>query len=211
MPDDERRRLEALANAYLAQQLAERAPTTLMYEGTFDEQPLDGEGRTTLFSFVLPATGLPAGPLGQRPGERHYVAVGETEPNYFPSYGLGSDDGYSLHLGLHFALELGIRFVAPALEPPRARAALEEFARACAPGAQLGGVELPALFRCDEQYFAVYRLTLDGQAVYCLGADCPPGFYRLTPHPPQVALHLHLGQLIRAEAQQARRQPRPGA
>ena len=60
--------------------------------------------------------------------------------------------------------------------------------------------ELAGLIRCLDRCFAVYRVVLRGRPVYCLGAGCPPGFYELTDHPPQVALCLHLGQLIREEA-----------
>jgi hypothetical protein len=69
---------------------------------------------------------------------------------------------------------------------------------------------------------AIYRLRVGGLEVYGCGADCPPGFYPLTPHPPQVVLRLHLGQVIRHEARaeaqraeharrvQAARRRRPG-
>ena len=85
-------------------------------------------------------------------------------------------------------------------EPPAAR----ELMRAVV--AQYGGddpierEELAALFQCEEGLFAVYRLTIGGQDVYCMGADCPPGFYAMAEHAPQVALRRHLGGLIRAEA-----------
>ena len=65
---------------------------------------------------------------------------------------------------------------------------------------------MAALFQCEERLFAVYRLTLNGaETAYFMGGDCPPGFYRLTEHPPQVALRLHLGKLIRAEARAEKR------
>ncbi|MFQ5806671.1 MAG: hypothetical protein ACE5I3_09495, partial [Phycisphaerae bacterium] len=136
---------------------------------------------------------------------KHYVAVGETEPNFFPAYGLSPDDAYSFHVGTRFALEMGLQMVDASLEPPGARPLLRAAVRSYAAGAKLEKEELAALFRCEEGLFAVYRLTLDGQDVYCMGADCPPGFYRMTAQPPQVALRLHLGKLIRAEA--ARRMP----
>jgi hypothetical protein len=193
--------LEGLALGYLRGQLAARAPQTLRFEGEFDEQPLDGEGQTALFSFELPP-GTDVG-SGAQPGAaevKHYVAVGETGPNFFPAYGLDPDDAYSFHLGTRFVLEMGLQVVDASYEPPSARALLRAALVNYAAGATLEQEELAALFRCDEGLFAVYRLTLDGQDVYCMGADCPPGFYHMTEHPPQVALRLHLGKLIRAEA-----------
>jgi len=202
MTETEQRQFEADARAYLTEQLGPRAPQALGFEDAFDEAPLDGEERTVLFSFFLEPERWCGNPL---PPPRHYVAVGRTTPNYFPAYGLGVDDAYSFHVGLRFMLELEIGLVDPSREPPGAREALREFVRLCAPAARLDGDELAALFRCQDQHFAVYRLTLSGGPVYCLGADCPPGFYRLTEYPPQVALTLHLGKLIRAEARQERR------
>jgi hypothetical protein len=67
---------------------------------------------------------------------------------------------------------------------------------------------LSRLFRCQDRVFAVYRVRLNGRDVHCFGADCPPGFSELTDHPPLVALRLHLGQLIQAEAR--RELDRPG-
>lgn len=195
---------EREAKRYLQKQLGDRAPAELRYEGEFDESPLDGEGRTALFSFQLDTVAA-ARDCGDNdaPG-RHYVAVGHTEPNYFPGYELAPDDAYSFHVGTRFMLEMELHRVDASLEPPGARDDLRRFVDRYAPGARVDRVELSALFRCEEGYFAVYRLVLDGQEVYCLGADCPPGFYRMTQHPPQAALRLHLGKQIRAEARRAR-------
>jgi hypothetical protein len=193
--------LETSALGYLNGQLAARAPQALCFEGEFDEQPLEGEGATALFSFELPP-GADVG-SGAQPGGaevKHYIAVGETEPNFFPAYGLGPEDAYSFHLGTRFVLEMGLQVVDVSYEPPTARSLLHVAVRNYAAGAKLEQEELAALFRCEEGLFAVYRLTLDGRQVYCMGADCPPGFYHMTEHPPQVALRLHLGKLIRAEA-----------
>lgn len=186
--------LAQAAREYLGQQLGVRAPADLTLAGLFDEQPLAGEGPVALFSFTLapPAPGV-ADP-------RHYVAVGQTEPNYFPAYGLPPDDAYSLHIGTRFVLGLGVGVADPADEPPAARAAMRALVAACNPGVAIEREELAGLYRCAAQLFAVYRVTLRGQDVYCLGADCPPGFYTLPGHPPQVVLRLHLGKLIRREA-----------
>jgi hypothetical protein len=193
--------LEGAALEYLKGQLAARAPQTLRFEGEFDEQPLEGEGPTALFSFELsPGADVSSGAQPGAAELKHYVAVGETEPNFFPAYGLDPDDAYSFHLGTRFVLEMGLQVVDATYEPPAARSLLHAALRNYAAGAKLEQEELAALFRCEEGLFAVYRLTLDGREVYCMGADCPPGFYHMTEHPPQVALRLHLGKLIRAEA-----------
>jgi len=195
------RQPEQLALNYLQEQLGDRAPRQVRFEGEFDERPLDGEGATALFSFELLAErGVGSGARSGPAEVKHYVAIGETEPNFFPAYGLSADDAYSFHVGTRFVLEMGLQVVDTTYEPPTARSLLHAAVRNYAAGAKLEKEELAALFRCEEGLFAVYRLTLDGQDVYCMGADCPPGFYRMTEHPPQVALRLHLGKLVRAEA-----------
>lgn len=192
--------LKTHALKYLAQELGVRAPQALAYEGTYDEQPLHGEGRTALFSFELPREGAKP-PVT----DRHYVAVGETEPNFFPAFGLGLDDAYSYHIGSHFLLAMEVGVVAADAEPAGAREAIRDFVGQSLPDMTIGDERLTAVFRCDDQHFVVYLLTLGGEAVYCLGGDCPHGLYPLTQHPPQVALTLHLGKVIRQEAWQARR------
>jgi len=195
--------LRQAALAYLAEQIRDRAPAGLRLEAEVDERPLEGEGAAAVFSFELE----PAAKAGSEPpspvARKHYVVVGQTEPNYFPAYGLDADDAYSFHIGTRFVLEMGMQLVDASFEPPTARRLLHAALRQFAPGAALERESLAALFRCDEGLFAVYRLTLGGRDVYCMGADCPPGFYELTEHPPQVALRLHLGKLIRAEAARA--------
>lgn len=194
-------RLEMSALGYLRGQLGTRAAVKLRFEQDFNERPLDGEGATALFSFELLAErGVGSGARSGPAEVKHYVAIGETEPNFFPAYGLSADDAYSFHVGTRFVLEMGLQVVDTTYEPPTARSLLHAAVRNYAAGAKLEKEELAALFRCEEGLFAVYRLTLDGQDVYCMGADCPPGFYRMTEHPPQVALRLHLGKLVRAEA-----------
>lgn len=197
------RKLEADAIAYLREHLAERTPDFLVLEGEFAESPLEGEGRTLLFSFDLPpGPGVAAGAC-ETYEPKHFVAVGETTPNFFPAYGLSADDAYSFHVGTRFMLEMELQRVGPELEPPDARQLLRTVLANVAPGAELRREELAALFRCEDGYFAVYRLQLNEDDVYALGADCPPGFYKLTNYPPQMVLRLHLGKLIRSERQAA--------
>lgn len=194
---------ERAAAEYLRNELGERAPAALQYVGQFNEAPLEGEGRTALFSFEL-SGGSAADCGGASAGERkHYVAIGETTPNFFPGYRLSGDDAYSFHVGTRFMLVMGLEKVDPELEPPGARETVRRLVADHLPDARVEGDELAALFRCEAGYFAVYRLVVNEQPVYALGADCPPGFYYLTHFPPQTALRLHLGKVIRAEKRAA--------
>lgn len=187
---------EEMARAYLREQLGPRAPEVLTPAGTFDEQPLEGEGRTSLFAFEL------TGPGGDPScaALRHYVAVGETSPNYYPTFGLSPDDAYSLHIGTRFMLEMKVQRI-EGDAPDGAEESLRRVIRDRLGGdATFGPSRLAGLFRCDESVFAVFRMTVNGTPIYSLGADLAPGFYELCQHPPQVVLRLHLGKLIRNEA-----------
>lgn len=198
--------LARLAQAYLARQLGLRAPSHLSLVATLAEQPLAGEGPVAIFSFELPHR-TSAAANAAPPDPRHYVVVGTTEPNYFPAHGLPPDDAYSLHVGTRLALELGLEVVDTDTEPPEARRAMRAFVAACNPDAPIERESLAGLFRCEDRLFAVYRVTLRGHDVYCLGADCPPGFCDQADLPPQVALRVHLGRVIRAEARREARRP----
>jgi hypothetical protein len=199
VPDQHSIDLESVARDYLALQLGGRAPERLVPVATFSERPLAGEGPVTIFCFDLPA-GTPGTPAFGGRDPRHYVVVGQTVPNYFPSYGLDADDAYSLHIGTRFMLEMQISRAEPTDEPPGARETLRKFVQGCNPRAAIGPDELMMLFRCEDRLFAVYRVAVVGRRLYCMGGDLPPGFYDLADHPPQVALRLHLGKLIREEA-----------
>ncbi|TWT40338.1 hypothetical protein RAS1_40460 [Phycisphaerae bacterium RAS1] len=194
--------LHDAALAELQRQLGPRAPHRLTPVGIFDEAPLEGEGRTALFSFELPPANDPCSGDG-----RHYVAVGLTTPTYFPSYDFDADDAYSFHIGTRFMVEMRIARIDADQEPPAARDEMRKFVIGCNPAARIERDELAALFTCDGQKLAVYRVVISGRPLYVLGGDCPPGFYELVQHPPQVALRLHLGKLIRAEAESERRRP----
>jgi hypothetical protein len=196
-----RQEFESAAQAYLAAQLGPRAPRALSFAGLFDERPLEGEGRTALFTFRTespPSCG----------DAQHYVVVGETEANYFPAYDLDADAAYSFHVGTRFMLVMGIQLVDAALEPPGARQALLAMFSQHAPGAAVEIDELAALLRCEDEYFAVYRIRVDGEPYIFVGAECPPGVYPAAQdRPPQAVLRLHLGQLIRLEARTQRAAP----
>lgn len=215
MASEERLALEGVAREYLARELGPRAPAKLVFEGRFDERPLEGEGAAAIFSFLMsPPSGLkPACHDVPPEGELHYVAVGETTPNYFPSYGLPADDAYSVHIGTRFMLELGVSRIDDALEPAGARRRTADVLREAIRGgsaasASVSDVQmideprLAALFRVGDEMHAVYRVRVGEEDVYCMGGDCPAGFYRMTNHPPQAAYRLHLGKLIRAEARE---------
>src|SRR5262249_47431415 len=135
---------------------------------------------------------------------RHFVAVGETTPNYFPSYGFTADDAYSFHVGTRFMLEMEMQRVDESFEPPGARSATTRVIHQLAPSATIERLELAALFKCDADYQAFNRRALDGRALYVAGAVCPQGFYPMTDYPPQTMLRLHLGKLIRTEAKNSR-------
>lgn len=199
---------ETEARAYLECELRDRAPGVLTLAAELAEQPLDGEGSVSIFSFDLPA-----GPAscGRDADARHYVVVGDTTPNYFPSYGLSPDDAYSLHIGTRFMLGLEMALTDACVEPASARENVRRFVGLCNPDVPIEGIELAAIFRCAEELYAVYVVSLGGRRVYCFGADCPPGFSELTQHPPQVALRLHLGRLIRREARDEARRGVSGA
>ena len=203
MVEPEQKSRESAALAYLAEQLGPRAPSKLTFVSTFAETPLDGEGAVSLFSFSLtPEPGAAA--CGSPPPDGlHYVVAGETVANYFPAYGLDADDAYSLHIGTRFLLEMRIGRIDPDQESPGFRDAMHGAIRETLAGVEIEHESLAGLFRGDEQTYAVYRLTLKGEDVYFMGGDCPPGFYRLAQWPPQVALRLHLGKLIRAERAEA--------
>ncbi|MBI5863124.1 MAG: hypothetical protein HZB38_01160 [Planctomycetes bacterium] len=208
MSDAAKHPLGSAALDYLRAELGPRAPSQAMFEAAFDESPLEGEGPACLFSFeLIPSPGAAACSETER---RHFVVVGATTANYFPAYELSADDAYSFHIGTRFMLEMGVQRVDAPVEPPGARERLHAVLREVAAGARLSSPELAGLFRCEDDYFAVYRLSVNDESVYALGADCPPGFYRLTRYPPQTALRLHLGKLIREEARQARRTGQQG-
>lgn len=204
MKDGVRQNVEALRGAaceYLRAQLQDRAPDSLALEARFEEQPLEGEGPAAVFSFDIESAGCEDGDVvpvsAAVKSERHYVVVGETEPNYFPGYGLDADDAYSMHVGTRFMLVMELGLADPNDEPPAAREALR---RALSTFATDADEQLAGLFHSAGRYVAVYRVSLKGEQVFCLTGDFPTGFYRLTQFPPQVALRLHLGKLIRAES-----------
>lgn len=205
MTDTDRETLKSTALAYLREQLGARAPAELNFESAFDESPLETEGPTALFSFHL-------APQNEHCGDeamRHYVAVGQTSPNYLPAYELAPDDAYSLHIGTVFMLEVGISIAPADSAPPGAAESVAGFVAREAPQTRIDEIEQLAVFRAEDVYFGVFRARIDDRPTLCVGAlpfdrgnqSATPGFYERTDLPPQVALRLHLGKLIRNEAQ----------
>jgi hypothetical protein len=197
-----------LAQAYLNEQLGSRAPLTMELAASFNEAPLDNQGQAFVFSFDLSGGASSHAPsnvenAGCAP-QRHFVVAGDTQPNYFPAYAFDADDGYSYHIGTSFLLEMGVQRVQMD-EPPGARERLMRFLLTYARAEQLGEIRVAAIFACQEQFFVIYDVRIDADRFYCMGCDCPPGCYALTRFPPQVALRLHLGKLIRAEARTEKR------
>lgn len=186
------------AREYLAAQLQQRAPRRLQFLAAFEEQPLEGEGAVGVFEFEI-APSSAAGVCAAS-DTRHHVVVGQTEPNYSPAYGLDADDAYSLHIGTRFILAVGVQRFEPKDEPPALRDDVLRFIQGCNPHVEVQSIECELLLRCEEQWFAVYRVRLMGRDVRVVGGDLPTGFYDLADRPPQVALRLHLGKLIRMEA-----------
>jgi hypothetical protein len=188
---------------YLRSALGDRLPSELRPVQAFDEHPLDGEGPVGLFTFDLPV-GDPVLRRLPTADPAHYLVAGQTDPNYFPTYGLSPDQGYSLHIGTRFMLVLGISLAETPGDLTPVRAALEDVALGCNPGRSTESLEPVAVYRADQQQFAAFRLRMGSQEFYAIGGDCPPGFYELTNLPTAVVLRLHLGQLIRAEARAER-------
>lgn len=191
--------LRAAALSYLQEQLRDRAPASADFAAAFDESPLDGEGPAALFRFEL-RPGGPAGACAADDALRHFVVVGETAPNYSPAFGLSDDDAYSLHIGTRFLLEMGLEKLDADQAGEPLRATAERLARDCNPTATIADVQCVLAFRCQESIFGVVRLSIGAQPVYAIIGDVAPGFVEQVDHPPQMALRLHLGRVIRAEA-----------
>lgn len=177
---------------FLQNQLRDRAPTVLDGPWMFDVSPLEGEGPTVLFQFRTA--------LADRPAEPHWVAVGRTEPNYYPGAGLDVETAYALHLGTRFMLTMGIGAARSerlaTLDPI---AAVRLHLDRIAPGTPIEDVRVAAAFELDDQLHAVIACRIGGQAAYVFAADAPPGFSTQVALAPHLAYRIHLGRVLLSE------------
>ena len=177
--------------AYLSEHFKEAAPKKLSKPMLFERSPLEGEGATVVFEFSADRSG--------RGAERHFVVVGQTEPNYYPAYDLSGEEAFDLHLGTRFMLVMGVGQVDGADDEYDATADARGIVDRISPKAAIEDVALAATFEVGGQLHAVIRCKLSGQPVYIMGRDAPPGFSRRTDLPPQAAYRMHIGQVLRRE------------
>ena len=177
---------------FLQTQLRDRAPTVLDGPWVFDVSPLEGEGPTVLFQFRMA--------LADRPAEPHWVAVGRTEPNYYPGSGFDVETAYALHLGTRFMLTMGIGIARAercvGLDPA---AAVRLHVDRVAPSAPIEEARVAAAFELDDQLHAVIACRIGEQAAYVFAADAPPGFSTQVALPPHLAYRIHLGRVLLSE------------
>lgn len=176
---------------YLREQLREAAPAELGAATFFRHSPLEGEGATVLFEFWASRGDAT---------DRYYVSVGQTEPNYYPAYGLEPDEVFDLHLGTRFMLVMGIGQCEPpgggAYDPmPDARSVVDRVA----PSAAIDDLRVAACFDVGGQRHVVLRGRVAGQEVYIMTGEAPAGFSPRVDLPPPVAYRLHLGAVLRSE------------
>lgn len=177
---------------YLKEQLRDDAPQSLGPGTVFAQSPLEGEGAVVVFPFESSH--------GAAPDPNYYVAVGASQANYYPAYGLNVQEAYELHLGTRFMLVMGV-----ALRPPRPEDdfELEREARRVvdrvAPSAEIDKLELAASFDVEGQLHAVLRCTLAGKPVYVMAGEAPIGFSQKVHLPAPVAYRLHIGHVLRHE------------
>lgn len=181
---------EQMARDYLAREFGADPPAALHPVASYDEHPLETEGAVTVFSFTAAR--------GGNPPEAYYVVAGETEPNYYPQWGLAPDDLYSVHLGTRFMLVLEVTQLLPEELPPM-EAEIAQLLDSVAPGEPIDDFRPVAGFSLEGQRHVVCRLRLGGEELYVLGGDLPLGIYRRVDLPPHVIYRLHLGKVIRME------------
>jgi len=179
------------ALAYLRAQWPNDAPAVLEAPTVFSHSPLEGEGAVAIFPFASPRA---AG------DSRMVVVVGETQPNYYPSYGLTIDDAFSLHLGTRFMLVMGIgQHEAAAADDYDAEDDARRIVSRVSNAAPVDAVRIAAQFNVEGQIHSVLAARVAGREVYILGRDAPMGFVERADLPAPVAYRLHLGRVLRAE------------
>jgi hypothetical protein len=170
----------------------------------FPRSPLDGEGATALFAFESSR--------GSETPEDYYVAVGQTEPNYYAAAGLDAEDVFSLHVGTRFMLVMGVAQSPVVDETYDAYQDARTVCDRVAPRASLEDVQVAATFDVEGQMHRVLRARFGGDAIYLFAGDAPWGFSRRVDLPPHVVYRLHLGRVLRAEPDpNSTEKRRPGA
>lgn len=182
---------EQMAHDYLHAVLLEDAPAVLTAVASFDEAPLEGEGKTTVFAFNAR--------LGGNAEEPFYVVAGQTVANYYPQWGLDADQIYSVHIGTRFMLVVEVQQLALADVPSEIAAQLREELEGVVPGASISDIQPVAAFKAEDHTHVVCRARVDDEDVYAMAADLPLGLYRETHLPAHVVYRWHLGNVIRME------------
>lgn len=182
---------EQAAREYLTREWGPDAPTVLTPVATYNEKALESEGEVTIFSFTASR--------GDNTPEPFHVVAGETEPNYYPDWGLVPDDIYSLHLGTRFMVVLQIAQLPLRDLPESLEADVEAGLARVAPGEPISGFRPVAAFTMEGQPHAVCRLRIAEEEVYVVAGELPLGICRRIDLPPHVVYRLHLGKVIRLE------------
>lgn len=188
---------EQAAFDYVRRELGNDAPPALCHEATYADEPLEGEGTMSVFSFDASIGGEPAG--------AYRVVAGDTVPNYYPHWGLSAEQAYQVHIGTRFMLALRIAQLPESKIPPGAQERVVAFIGTVAPGEPVCNVKPAAAFDVDGETYAVFRATIADVDAYVLGAACPPGIYREVNLPPHVIFRRHLGAMILREARDGRK------
>jgi hypothetical protein len=182
---------EDQARLYLDAQLGVGGYSGLVEIGHFDESPLEGEGAVSLFAFEAAPGG---GPVGT-----YHVVAGETEPNYYPSWGLSAEETYNLHIGTRFMLVLEVAQVAEQDAPADLESQAVSTLMRVAPGEPIREFRVVRVFQVEDQRHAVARCRIGPEDVYLVLGDLPVGIHRRVDLAPQVVYRMHLGQVIRME------------
>lgn len=182
---------ERQALAFLRDQLGSDAPTVLTHVATFRETPLEQEGDTSVYRFR-------ASVGGAEPAD-YWVLAGRTQPNYYPDWTLTPEQAYEMHLGTRFMLVMDVASVPLDAVSPDDFRSVEAFIATAVPTGTLTHLAAAAAFRVEDQRHVVFRGSINGETVYILGAEGPPGIYREVHLPPHVIFRRHLGCLIRRE------------
>ena len=182
----------AYALAYLAEAMRESAPNALGGATIFPNSPLDGEGAVAVFEFEAQRSSLDA--------KRFFVAVGQTEANYYPAYDLTSDEAFSLHLGTRFMLVMGIGQASSAqLANVDAVHAAKAVVDRVSPDLSIDDARVAAAFDVDGELHVIVSCRIGGREAYVMSAGAPAGIYERHSLPPQVVYRMHLGQVLRNE------------